>query len=293
MKWGSRWKRVKSRFSQIARVIPQKPPKSPDPKDFNPATTPPTTPYPRKSAMILQRFKGYPRFYLVLALIGGLTLSYIGVLVISARLNLYGLEVVKIIGVNRLHPYELLETLNLQKGTPLLTLNTVTLEQTLKARPQIKRVQIRKKYPHTLKITIEEHIPYFLVKTPLELYAITAYGEILFSGNRIQDHDHFIIEVETEITASNLSAHKEVGEFLAYFNDLAESEKDILALFSGIHFGKEILMFAKNEQITFKLGRKLSLQQLKKARYAYLYKKQKNIKKSTVDLRFNFVRYTS
>ncbi len=232
---------------------------------------------------------------ILLCVIGG----YNGIIYLSQKLNLYSLELVKINGVSNLHPYEILEELALEQGRSLLAINAIALEQKLLKKPQIAKVYIEKQFPNTLNIIIVEKPIAFLVKTPIELYAISSTGEVLFRGNEIDNHNYFTIELNMplhdEIPTTpplNAAFHAKVAAFLKAFHRLSPAEQNIQHQFSGIYFGPEIFLFAANTNVTVKLGTELSLKQLRKTHYAYLYKNQHRISASIIDLRTQFIRYT-
>ena len=185
----------------------------------------------------------------------------------------------------------ILKHIQVKKGNSLLFLNTAKIIGDLQKEKKFLVLKVEKQYPSKLKIVVEEKESLFIIKNKDRFFEIGGNGEVLSEGNQVVDFDKFYIEWNTEVLGEmNEQSFKKV--FFNLYNKLPENERDITNVYSGIYLGKENKLYAKNEPVEALLACPLTLESLRKARYAYLYRKIKKIEADMIDLRFDFTKFS-
>ena len=88
---------------------------------------------------------------------------------------------IMISGNKRLDRADVISALKVYKGESLLNLHFEDLRGRLKQNPWIKKVDLRKQYPDTLEIKIEEAEPRALLSVKEQLYLVDGEGRVLES----------------------------------------------------------------------------------------------------------------
>ncbi|MBI5666142.1 MAG: FtsQ-type POTRA domain-containing protein [Nitrospirae bacterium] len=104
--------------------------------------------------------------------------SVLGLKIFSERLRV---EDIIISGNSRLEREDVLNSLKVRRGESLLALHFSEIRGRLKANSWIKKVDVRKQYPDTLEIRIEEAEPKALLSLNDQLYLVDGNGNRLES----------------------------------------------------------------------------------------------------------------
>jgi cell division protein FtsQ len=118
----------------------------------------------------------FRRGTLVLVVIALFSAAVLGVKWLSRKF--YVSEVV-VSGNYYLDEEDIVTDLKLRTGEPLLTLDLETMNEKLTQNAWIKNVSLRKQFPRTLMIAIEESVPKALLSMKKRFYLLDSDGEIL------------------------------------------------------------------------------------------------------------------
>ena len=207
------------------------------------------------------------------------------------KTNFYPLKKIQIIGLKAINPYEITKISSLKKGTNLLTIDKIEVKKKIKQIARVKFVEVTSLYPDSIIIRIEEKNVDFIVRTKNDLFGINLAGELVSNKQSIVDFDKFFIELPEISKEEEIESNKQIKDFLKLYANIPNKEKDLFNIYSSIHFNGEVLFYTKEENIKVNLGLDISLEKIRKARYAYLYYKEKKLKTKLIDLRFNLVKY--
>jgi len=157
----------------------------------------------------------------------------IAVLVIGMKLLTRHFSVNEIIvsGNYHLDKDDIVKNMNIKKGKPLLDIRSTEIKERLSENPWIKSAALKKQFPGTLLIKVEEAAPRALLSIKKKLYIIDDDGNIL---ERIKGESIPFLPVIKEISPKN---KKEISEALKLIASL--SEKNILSSRELIEIGTE------------------------------------------------------
>jgi len=162
-----------------------------------------------------------------------LAVVVIAALVLGAKLLARQFNVKEIIvsGNYHLDEDDIVKSMNIKKGKPLLDIRSAEINERLRENPWIKRVALKKQFPGTLLIKVEEAAPSALLSIKKKLYIIDDDGNIL---ERIKGESIPFLPVIKGISPKN---KKDINEALKLIASL--SEKNILSSMESIEIGTE------------------------------------------------------
>ena len=162
-----------------------------------------------------------------------LAVVVIAALVLGAKLLARQFNVKEIIvsGNYHLDEDDIVKSMNIKKGKPLLDIRSADINERLRENPWIKRVALKKQFPGTLLIKVEEAAPSALLSIKKKLYIIDDDGNIL---ERIKGESIPFLPVIKGISPKN---KKDINEALKLIASL--SEKNILSSMESIEIGTE------------------------------------------------------
>jgi cell division septal protein FtsQ len=162
-----------------------------------------------------------------------LVVVVIAALVLGAKLLARQFNVKEIIvsGNYHLDKDDIVKSMNIKKGKPLLDIRSTDINERLRENPWIKRVALKKQFPGTLLIKVEEAAPTALLSIRKKLYIIDDDGNIL---ERIKGESIPFLPVIKEISPKN---KKDINEALKLIASL--SENNILSSRESIEIGTE------------------------------------------------------
>ena len=162
-----------------------------------------------------------------------LVVVVIAALVLGAKLVARQFNVKEIIvsGNYHLDEDDIVKSMNIKKGKPLLDIRSAEINERLRENPWIKRVALKKQFPGTLLIKVEEAAPSALLSIKKKLYIIDDDGNIL---ERIKGESIPFLPVIKGISPKN---KKDINEALKLIASL--SEKNILSSMESIEIGTE------------------------------------------------------
>ena len=157
----------------------------------------------------------------------------IAALVLGAKLLARQFNVKEIIvsGNYHLDKDNIVKSMNIKKGKPLLDIRSADINERLRENPWIKSVALKKQFPGTLLIKVEEAVPRALLSIRKKLYIIDDEGNIL---ERIKGESIPFLPVIKEVSPKN---KKDISEALKLIASL--SEKNILSSRESIEIGTE------------------------------------------------------
>ena len=178
-----------------------------------------------------------------------LTVVVIAALVLGMKLltRQFSLEKIIITGNYHLDQEDIVKSMNIKKGKPLLDIRSADINEKLKENPWIKSAALKKQFPGTLLIKIKEAVPIALLSIKKKLYIIDDDGKIL---ERIKGETIPFLPVIKEISPKN---KKDIGEALKLIALL--SEKNILSGSESIEIGTESYgLFMNMDSELIKIG---------------------------------------
>ena len=162
-----------------------------------------------------------------------LTVIVIAALVLGAKMlsSHFGVKEIIISGNFHLNKDDIVKSTNIKKWTPLLEIRAEDLSKRLRKNPWIKSVSLKKQFPGTLLIRIEEAVPKALLSINKMLYIIDADGNVL---EKIDGESVPFLPVLKEINPGNKKDIREALQLIA-----ALSEKKILGNMESVEIGAE------------------------------------------------------
>ena len=126
---------------------------------------------------------------------------------------------------------DIVKSMKIIKGQPLLDIHSEDINERLRENPWIKSVALKKQFPGTLLIKVEEAAPRALLSIKKKLYILDENGSIL---ERIKGESTPFLPVLKEISPKN---KKDITEALKLISSL--SEKNILSSKESVEIGTE------------------------------------------------------
>ncbi len=157
----------------------------------------------------------------------------IAALVLGVKLLTRHFSVNEIIvsGNYHLDKNDIVKSMNIKMGKPLLDIHSTDINEKLRENPWIKSVALKKQFPGTLLIKVEEAAPRALLSIKKKLYIIDDDGNIL---ERIKGESIPFLPVIKDVSPKN---NKDISEALKLIASL--SEKNILSSRESIEIGTE------------------------------------------------------
>jgi cell division septal protein FtsQ len=122
------------------------------------------------------------------------------------------IENVSIVGNSIVSQKDIMSVLKLQHGQNILKIDTGYLEEKLENLDRIKKAEIRRNYPDSLKIKIEEVIPVGYLKKADKRYVVTVEGKI-FPGTEGSEIEFKVTDEEKlKVLAELLQKMKRVSK---------------------------------------------------------------------------------
>ncbi len=90
-----------------------------------------------------------------------------------------GVEAVKLSGQREVAEYQILDALALEEGDSLVLFDADAARERLKQNPWVKSASVMKLYPNTVKVTIDEWVPYALWQRGNAVSIVTEQGEVI------------------------------------------------------------------------------------------------------------------
>jgi len=138
-------------------------------------------------------------------------------------------EKILILGIYHLEEKDILRGINIKKGESLLNLSLKEVMKKLRRNPWIKKVSLRKQFPDTLLIKIEETTPKALLNLNNHMFLIDEEGNIL---ERVRNKSIPFLPVIKNINPKNIKAILEALKLIDVLN-----EKGILRDKGSIEIG--------------------------------------------------------
>lgn len=160
-----------------------------------------------------------------------LSVVVIAALVLGAKLLARQFNVKEIIvsGNYHLDKDDILKSMKIGNGRPLLDIRSADINRRLRENPWIKSVALKKQFPGTLLVKVEEASPMALLSIRKKLYIIDDNGNIL---ERIKEESTPFLPVIKEISPKN---NKDIGEALKLIASL--SDMNVLSSRESIEIG--------------------------------------------------------
>ena len=238
--------------------------------------------------------KRLPIFVQLVLMVGSIVLGFhlfkLGSYLLKEQ-SYYRLKKVKVHGLVNGDSNQILKKIGLNKNTDLLSINKVKLEEKLLKIARIARADITIKYPDTIIIKIVERLPSFLLKTKGRLASVTKSGILVAVEEEVTNFDNFVLVINEAPNLDYALKTKSFKNFIRFFNQLNDQEKNIKQYFSDVVLEDEIIFHGRENDLIVNLGGDLTLEKMRKVYYAYLYYKEKNLPINFIDLRGRLVKF--
>ena len=96
--------------------------------------------------------------------------------------TLFAITVVEVTEGRRVSREEVLALLDLAPDQGLLSADTKTLEQTLETHPWVRRAEVRRVFPHTLAVAVQEREPVAVLRTGEREFLLDREGVLMAEG---------------------------------------------------------------------------------------------------------------
>ena len=245
-----------------------------------------------------------PLIYAMIILIGVCVISYQSVLIGTHSLidyiEIYPIKKINISGsIAPKTRKKLLKDYRLQKiidqKRSLLVIDTKKLEEELTKMIEIKEVKIKRSFPNTLDLFVEENLDIIIVKTPRNEYAVNLEGKTIDLPSL--NYNRFIVQLQEQNIAEKELTENFFGRFLKEIRSLPKEERDFLSLFSHLDYQRgRIYLYTNAHPVTITWIDKSPTKFARKARYALLYWRQKNLAHqgfNLIDISGKLIRYSS
>ena len=217
----------------------------------------------------------WPIHFKILAAIALMCLSLVGFFVCqhwACQSDLFRICQVLVKGCDRLTEEEILRLSNVTAQDNLLSLDLKSIATSIEAHPWVHTVEVKRKLPDHLMITIKEHTPVALLNSD-KMYLVNKQGEII---DELSTEEPVSLPIITGIDPKNIINHQiqkamelismaSKGARTLGVNNISQiyiAKRDTLILYtadSGIpfHFDTENLstQFSKAEKVLYQLYR--------------------------------------
>ena len=122
-------------------------------------------------------------------------------------LPVFNLQNVLVTGNSKVSEEEILTLSAIQEGTNVFKINTKNVAIQVKENPYIEKVKVKRKYPNSINIEVEERVRAFYIKTENSYYIIDDKGYVLSQETELEEP--FLIELTT-IDEANLVVGKQI-----------------------------------------------------------------------------------
>lgn len=245
-----------------------------------------------------------PLIYAMVILIGICTIAYQSILIGTHRvidyIEIYPTEKINISGSiapetrKKLLKDDRLQRILKQKRS-LLVINTKKLEEELAQMIEIKKVKIKRSFPSTLNLSVEENLDIVIVKNPRSEYAVNLEGEVIDLPSL--NYNRFIVQLQEQNIAERELTENFFNRFLKEIRSLPKEEKDFLSLFSHLDYKRgRVYLYTNTHPVTITWIDKPQVEFTRKARYALLYWKRKNLALqgfNLIDISGKLIRYST
>ncbi len=167
--------------------------------------------YRRGERLAIFLRRGIIFFLIVIAV----SAAVLGVRFLSGQLRV---KEILVYGNYQLGREDIVGRINVKKGAPLLSVDLEDIDRRLRRSPWIRKVSLKKRFPDTLMIKIEEAVPKALLRIKKRLYLIDADGRIL---ERIRGGNTLFLPVIRDINPKN---RKAVSEALKLADAISRSK---------------------------------------------------------------------
>jgi cell division protein FtsQ len=159
----------------------------------------------------------------------------------------FSLDEIIVTGNYHLEKEDIVRSMELKKGNPMLDIRSSEINDRLRKNPWIKSVALKKQLPGTLLIKVKEAAPRALLSIKKKLYIIDEDGRIL---ERIKGESTPFLPVIKEISPKN---KRDVKEALKLISSL--TEKNMLNSMESVEIGTETYgLFVKMDGEIIKVG---------------------------------------
>lgn len=129
----------------------------------------------------------------------------------------------QIMGQVNVSTEEILESLNINYGEPLLNANIAYTQNKLSESPWVKDVVVIRKFPNTITVSVLENKPIAIWQFKKKLYLINAIGEVITSSDNFNKFDnlpYFIgkgANIYSQDLLNILASHVEISSCIKYY----------------------------------------------------------------------------
>lgn len=134
-----------------------------------------------------------------------------------------GIEAVKLSGQRETNDFQILEALEIQEGTSLALFDADAARERLTNIAWVKNASVMKLYPGTLKVTLDERIPYALWQRGEVVSIINEHGDVI-----TDDVDGRYANL---LLVVNHGAHRRAGEIMDALSKVPELRPRVRAAF--------------------------------------------------------------
>jgi cell division protein FtsQ len=208
-----------------------------------------------------------------------------------AKAEILPVRQVRVLGLKNFPAAELIKRLHIQSGDSLLWLRESKLKEALLTTPRLEILKIERSLPDTLVLVMKEKESAFIAVSGNQRFELDASGALIASNEEILDADKLTLHFDKILSYEEIKNNTEFSNLLIAFSALPEAEKDFNQVLSEVAIGEEIVLFPRDKRVSLQIGSVVSLEKLRKARYALVYAEEKKMKPRRIDLRFDPVKY--
>jgi cell division protein FtsQ len=237
-------------------------------------------------------------WHLVLVLAVMIPLGYTGYLLYNRifKSDIFMIKETKVEGYNKLTKTDIQNAIHIPKGSRLFDIKIGDIAQRLKTHPYVKNVSVRRIFPQTLAIELQEREPYVVLVRWKKYYEIDREGYVLkiFKNPKSYNQEQPLVKglrylKGKLLLGQKVNSHK-VKKAIEVMNFFLVSDVAMSLTVKEINMGniKQVILITK-EGIKIQLGGSEFKEKLESLAVLLEQKKESIFNASYVDLRFGGV----
>lgn len=164
---------------------------------------------------------------------------------------------INIAGSKKISKEQVVVLSGLDNNTNLLAVDLGQVRDSLKKNGWIDEVEIEKKWPNRLEITLTDKVPVALINTGGDLYYVDRNGKIINEVTPLEDMDYPVISVADLVLEGEIAENPAIKEALAFLRCAEQGNSNLPKQnISELHLtaGAELVLFLAENPFPIYLG---------------------------------------
>lgn len=205
----------------------------------------------------------------------------------QVRKRLYLVKRVEVVGCERSSAEDIVALSEITSSMSLLFIPLKKIKSRIETHPLVVVKEIKKEFPDTISIIIEERAPLIILKEGSRLYELSKEGYILNNGERLASFDLPILSDFPLDADKSKVGNVEVLSLLDLFADIRKNEPSLYHMISEIVYTKdELILYPKDLDFPTLIEHYFKKKKLKRLQGILSLQKQKGATNGFIDYRF-------